>query len=97
METSRWERWTQRPTGMALRVVFGVLGAVLGLLLVWISWFGASFKKNEPQWDFETLVLLVLGLAVVASTVLAAVRPTKRNTLVGLLIVLLVPVAGALL
>lgn len=95
--TSRWDRWAQQPTGVALRVVFGVLGSATGLVLVWVAYFGASFKRNEPRWNSETLVLLALGLAVVTTTVLAALRPTKRNTLIGLLMVALVPVTGALL
>ena len=97
IETSRWDPWTRRPTGLAMRVMFGGLGTVLGLTLVWASWFGASFKKSEPQWDLETRVALVLGLLVVGSTVLAAFRPTKRNALMGLLVIALVPVAGSLL
>ena len=75
IETSRWDRWTRRRTGIAGRVVFGVLGTALGPFLVWLSWFGASFKKTEPEWDAEALVALVLGLLVIASTVLAAIRP----------------------
>lgn len=83
--------------GVVLRILYALGGSALGLALVWLGWFGASFENSSPVWDGEATTLLILGAAVIVATVYASIKPTVRNATVSGLVIALVPVAGGIL
>lgn len=95
--TSNWDRWMNSKRGFVLRALFGLSGSLLGLALIWVAWFGASFKRTNPEWDGEVTALLILGVAVILASLHAAVRPSVRNAVVAAVVIALVPVAGGIL
>ena len=64
---------------MLLRGGFAFGGFLIGMGLLWLAAFAATFETSSPEWDAQAVGLAVIGLAVVASTSVAAIRPTKRN------------------
>ena len=92
---SLWDGWVRHPVGIALRILVGAAGVVFGFVLVFLAYFGATFKKPEPVWDQESAVLLMLGLAVAAVALLVAIRPSRRNALVALAVAVAVPLVGS--
>jgi len=95
--TGWWEKWTRHPVGVTLRVVLALAGVALASLLIWLANFAASYKKTPSVWDGEALTVLTVGLMVGAAALLAAFRPSKRNTVLATIAFFAVPVAGAII
>ena len=82
---------------MLLRALFGFGGFLVGMGLLWLAAFAATFETSPPEWDAEALSLAVIGLAVVGSTVVAAVRPTKRNILIAGAALIAIPLVAQII
>lgn len=72
-----WPPWVQRPVGILLRIA-GALGAVaFGAVLVFVGYFGASYKKTPAVWGTEEITFAVAGVAMAIAGVAWAVRPCR--------------------
>lgn len=72
-----WPAWMDRWYGIVLRLIVGVGGVLVGLGLLWLANFGASFKRDVPQWDLESVLILLAGLVPIGSSLVAAFRRSK--------------------
>ncbi len=90
-----WPKWANTWFGYVARLVGGLGGLVIGLLLTFLGNFGATFGNQQPDWDFEASALLLMGLVVVVTSLAAAIRPTKLTLAILAVSLVAVPVLGA--
>lgn len=74
-----WPDWARRWFGWTLRISIGISGVVFGALLIFLAYFGASFKQTEPEWGTEEVVILVSGIAVLGTSIWMFARPSKAS------------------
>lgn len=91
-----WPAWARRWYGMVLRILFGATGSMLGIGLIALANFGATFKKQQPEWDGEAISILVLGLATVTVSLAVLVRPSRLTILSTVIVAIAIPVVGSI-
>lgn len=94
--TQAWPSWVRRWYGVVLRVLVGGAGALLGIGLIWLAGFAATFKNTRPDWDGESLTILFLGIAVVMVAFALAVWPSRLTIGVAALAAVAIPVIGGI-
>lgn len=90
-----WPGWVGTWYGIVTRLALGLAGVVLGLLLIFLGTFGATFGNQQPEWDFEASAVLLMGLIVVVTSLAAAIRPGKVTIAIWAISLVAVPVLGA--
>ncbi len=95
--TDPWPAWSRRWFGIALRVLAGGLGTFVGLALIMLANFGATFKKDQPEWDGESLTILFLGLATILTAIAVAVRPSRLTVAFALVTAVAIPLVGSII
>lgn len=91
-----WPAWSNRWYGWVGRVFIGSVGGGLGLLLVVLADFGATYKKDVPEWGLEEVTFLVFGLAIVSASIWVLFRPARASIALLAVAVVGVFVAGGL-
>lgn len=71
----RWYGWLAR-------LLIGLSGILLGALLVLVATFGASFKRDMPDWGAKEVVFLCFGLVIIGFPVGGS--PTVEDVADGL-------------
>lgn len=74
--------------------LFGLLSSAFGLVLILLAQFGAAFKRDEPQYNAEMLVVLGLGVIIIVVAIRAVLRPSKPNAIVAEAALVAAPVVG---
>ena len=59
--------------------MIGISGVLFGALLIFLAYFGASFKQTELEWGTEEVVILVSGVAVLGTSIWVFARPSKAS------------------
>ena len=91
-----WPGWTRRWDGMVLRILFGATGSMIGFGLIALANFGATFKKDQPEWDGEAISILILGIATIAVSLAVMFRPSRLSILSTVIVVIAIPVVGSI-
>lgn len=86
--------WAVHPASRAVRAAAAVCGVLLAaFLILMVGRPGSSWTARST----EPLVYSLMGVAVGASVVWAALRPTRRSLVIADLALILIPVAGIVL
>ncbi len=72
-----WPAWASRWWGVLARILAGLAGSALGALLMFLGYFGATFKKYPHEWTVENVGLVVVGVMVALSALVMAIRPSR--------------------
>ncbi len=93
--TRSWPSWAGRWYGVVFRVLVGLIGTLVGLGLTWLAGFAATFKDNQPDWDGESLTLLVLGIVTAVLAIALALRPSRLTVALAAATAVAIPTVGA--
>lgn len=94
--TETWPRWSDKPSGIIVRIVGALSGLTLGGILVFLAYFGATFKKTVPDWNAENLAILGAGVTVAVAWAGWALRPSRLTLAIAGVATLVPLVVGAI-
>ena len=89
-----WPGWARHWYGMVLRILLGAIGTMLGIGLIALANFGATFKKDQAEWDGEAISILILGLATITVSLAVLIRPSRLTILSAVAVLIAIPVVG---
>lgn len=95
--TEPWPGWAPKWYGIALRAVLGLLGTLVGLGLVVLANFGATYKKSPPEWNGENVTVLLLGTATIVVGLAVATKPSRLSVAVTALTAVSIPIVGLII